>query len=656
MIFNIKHITNILCVCLLSACHNIDREVDKVLDNTPKEQQKELLTFIEHFSNVERRLNAAKFIVANLLNKYSTSEENGIFYQSRIDSIDSSTQTINNPKGYIYNNDVPVCPKQYTQENRDINRIQADSLIGQLDAAFNIWEQSPWSSQYPEYYFTKYIAPYRIANEPLEYYWRTDAYTRFKHLLQEYNDSSIVDICLHIYQNITYQTNNLFWGEPLQSYTTNIHYKRGTCSDYAVYTAMIMRALGIPVSVDFIPFWGDNNNGHSFNALLLPDGSCKGFNNKDDLTTQLNLSGKVPKVYRKEYEIQRNTVLYKYKDTEYLPPLFAEHDIADVTELYDIPKTNIVIQPDLFTPTSHLVFLSVYAPQNWQPVAWTEFVNGKAKFQNIGIGYTSNDSPGIKGENYGEGCLFMPISYVNEKAHSLTYPLILKENESVHYLNPKTKETESVILYRKYPRKSRIINFARKMKDGYFELSNDPNFVSSDIVYFIDSLPQSHTQTVSLPQDKKYRFMRFYKRKGGISIGEIGCLDSNNQIIQGKPITDKLLLGDSDLKNINDGSVLSYFDISGLDDLWVGLDYGKPTLLSKLFFCPRTDDNDVSPGDEYELFYWNNQWTSLGKQSAQKHQLIYNNVPRNALLLLRDLTKGREERPFTYEKGKQIWW
>ena len=101
---------------------------------------------------------------------------------------------------------------------------------------------------------------------------------------------------------------------------------------------------------------------------------------------------------------------------------------------------------------------------------------------------------------------------------------------------------------------------------------------------------------------------------------------------------------------------MSYFDISGLDDFWVGLDYGKPTLLNKVFFCPRTDDNDVSPGDEYELFYWDDQWSSLGKQSAQEHQLIYNNVPKNALLLLRDLTKGREERPFTYENGKQIWW
>ena len=150
--------------------------------------------------------------------------------------------------------------------------------------------------------------------------------------------------------------------------------------------------------------------------------------------------------------------------------------------------------------------------------------------------------------------------------------------------------------------------------------------------------------------------MRFYKRKGRISIGESGCMDANGQVIPGKILADIALEDDSELKNINDGNSLSYFDVSGLDDLWVGLDFGKPTSLSELFFCPRTDDNDIFPGDLYELFYWDTRWISLGKQSAQANRLVYNDVPKNALLWLRNLTKGHEERPFTYEEGKQIWW
>ena len=56
----------------------------------------------------------------------------------------------------------------------------------------------------------------------------------------------------------------------------------------------------------------------------------------------------------------------------------------------------------------------------------------------------------------------------------------------------------------------------------------------------------------------------------------------------------------------------------------------------------------------YELFYWDREWKSLGRQvgSRQLQYLEYDNVPDNALLLFRNLTKGKEEWIFTYEDGK----
>ena len=73
-------------------------------------------------------------------------------------------------------------------------------------------------------------------------------------------------------------------------------------------------------------------------------------------------------------------------------------------------------------------------------------------------------------------------------------------------------------------------------------------------------------------------------------------------------------------------------------------------------FAPRNDDNAISPGDDYELFYWNDRWISLGTKVASDFSIQFDNVPKNALLWLKDLTKGHEERPFTIENGKQIWW
>lgn len=653
----IRRLLQGICICLtLSACHTLDKEVQEVLNSVEAKQKKSLKAFMEYYTNNKEHLEVSKFIVANLLNKYSIEGENNLVYQVYIDSIDKNWQTINSPKNYNYKdkaNNLPVKPSFI--KKRDIDIIQTDSLIQQMNAAFSTWKQTPWSVQYSDGIFEEYIAPYRIADEPLEYYWRTDAYTRHKDWLYECKDSSLVAICSFVYQRLDYQTNNLFWGEPLQSYTTNSLYRRGTCSDYAIYTTMIMRALGIPTAIDFVPYWGDGNNGHSFNSLILPDGTCKGYNNKEDLTNGLTLSGKVPKVYRKVYGVQRNSLLYKYRDTEYIPNVFAQHDIIDVTEQYDIPITDISIVPKLYIPESQIVYLTVFSPKNWQPIAWAEYADGKADFRNIGVGYTSHDSSSIKGENYGEGCLFMPVSYLQEKMQALNYPFILKEEGEPRYLFPNITETETVILFRKYPRKKRIIDFAKKAKEGYFQLSNERSFAQSELVYYIDSIPASHIQTIPLI-NKKYRYMRFYKRNGGISMSEIGCLDTNKQVIPSKVLADPILMKDPELKNICDGNALSYYDIGNLKDIWIGLDFERPTALSSLFFCPRTDNNDIVSGDEYELFYWNDKWISLGKKTADNNNLVYKNVPKNSLLWLRDLTTGKEERPFTYEHSKQIWW
>lgn len=657
LIIHKELIAIVACLLLLTSCRSLDKEVKEIIGGAKPRQQEELTSFINHYANDKERQEVAKFLVANMLGKRSVEGHNNVAYQTYIDSIDAARQTVNSRKGYNYKEQLHnlALDRSYT-ETEDLSVVKADSLIRQTDAAFQQWERTPWANLYSNEVFKQYIAPYRIADEPLEYDWRMDAYARYKYWLQECKDSGLVAACSYIYQHLAYQTNNLFWGEPLQSYSANVKYRQGTCSDYAVYTTMVMRALGIPTAIDFVPYWGDNNNGHSFNSLLLPDGTCKGYNNKEDLANGLTLSGKVPKVYRKVYEVQRNSLLYKHRNTEYIPDVFAQHDVIDVTSYYDIPVTDVTIVPKLYTPQSHIVYLSVFSPQKWCPVAWTEYKNNRADFRHVGVGYTSHDSPVTKGESYGVGCLFLPVCYQQGEMQPLNFPFILKEKEVPRYLIPDSRETETVVLHRKFPRKKRIIDFAKRMRGGYFELSNDRNFAQPDLIYCVDSIPDSYVQTIPLAEKKRYRYMRFYKRNGGISVGELGCLDAKNQIVAGKVLADAILMEDTELKNICDGDASSYFDIGNLKDTWVGLDFGKPVVLNALFFCSRTDDNDVSNGDEYELFYWNNEWISLGRQTGSDNQLVYKNVPENALLWLRNLTKGKEERPFTYENGKQIWW
>ena len=62
--------------------------------------------------------------------------------------------------------------------------------------------------------------------------------------------------------------------------------------------------------------------------------------------------------------------------------------------------------------------------------------------------------------------------------------------------------------------------------------------------------------------------------------------------------------------------------------------------------------------NEYELYYWNSKgfWDDLGKKKATDNVLLFHKIPTNGLYVLKDLTKGKEERIFTYEEGKQVWW
>ncbi|MBN1213260.1 MAG: transglutaminase domain-containing protein [candidate division Zixibacteria bacterium] len=59
---------------------------------------------------------------------------------------------------------------------------------------------------------------------------------------------------------------------------------------------------------------------------------------------------------------------------------------------------------------------------------------------------------------------------------------------------------------------------------------------------------------------------------------------------------------------------------------------------------------------EYELFYWTDGWQSLGKTTAGEGPLIFGEAPKGGLYWLVEDNSDKEERIFTYEDGRQVWW
>jgi hypothetical protein len=87
------------------------------------------------------------------------------------------------------------------------------------------------------------------------------------------------------------------------------------------------------------------------------------------------------------------------------------------------------------------------------------------------------------------------------------------------------------------------------------------------------------------------------------------------------------------------------------------LDFGAPQHITRIIYMPRSDGNIITYGDKYELKYWGNDgWISLGRKTAAGVTLTFDHCPAGALFLLHDCTRGVEDRIFTYENGRQVWW
>ncbi len=204
-------------------------------------------------------------------------------------------------------------------------------------------------------------------------------------------------------------------------------------------------------------------------------------------------------------------------------------------------------------------------------------------------------------------------------------------------------------------------DYAGRMKGGKFQAADNPGFTNSVTIYTIP-FPETDMKwydiSIILPQP--YRYYRYLSPDGGWgNIAEVGFYLNGKKVI-GKVIGTPGSYNDKPeitFVSAMDGDEATYFDFNKPNGGWSGLDCGSSVKIDKLRFLPRNDDNGIDIGQKYELVYWDNkQWVSSGIKIAGNNQLIYRNIPSNALYRLHNITKGSEERIFTYEDGKQVWW
>lgn len=626
----------------------------------------ELQKVLDHYSAPEDslKLQAAEYLIVNMIGKYTVTSPALEAYENLIPEIAEvpADEGLNSPR-------IDNLFKEFQKKNHrtsdtrlqkitDLENISAEYLIKSIDASFDIWESTPWHKHYTFEQFCEYVLPYRSMTEYLSD-WKTDA--RRKGLWWSPNYDAITDplvLCDSLQRKIDITFNHGMdnYGVPL-SYPNLIRSHWGNCIDETNYTLFQMRANGIPAAIDFVPQWASLHDKHFWNAIIDTTGKAIDLQIGWGLAPgKVDLREKVAKIYRQTFSIQKDQIIYKRLGKENIPGVFRRCNIRDVTSQYGIPVTNIPVTVKDVPKGTKILYLCVSALQQWEPVTYAEIKGGKALFKDVSTGVIHNDAYNTQEKDLGKGIVLLPAYYLDGKVVPATAPFILANDGTVHPLIADTVQKRTVVLRQKMRIPYRFIGFAQQLKGNRFEGANRPDFSDAVTLAGIQDSVYSHMQTFPVDNPEKYRYVRYTDDRGNRTmVGELAFYDGNGNKLPGTPIGVQDRYWYEPKSHAFDGNTVTFYETAEPKG-WIGLDLGKSRRISAVGFSPRTTGNDVEPGDLYSLYYWDGGWKEIAAKKAESHEIDFDNVPQNALLLLSDRTKGKEERIFTYENGKQIWW
>ena len=87
------------------------------------------------------------------------------------------------------------------------------------------------------------------------------------------------------------------------------------------------------------------------------------------------------------------------------------------------------------------------------------------------------------------------------------------------------------------------------------------------------------------------------------------------------------------MSTVFDKNPFTFFNAPFHSNCWVGLDFGGQKKVKKFAFLPVNDDNHINLGEEYELFYFDREWITLGEYITPNVPLVsLTNVPDISLL------------------------
>jgi hypothetical protein len=637
----------------LVSCHKneIPSEVRKIIEQT---QNEALLKVLIHYGGAKDSLKfkAACFLIANMGNK-------GFYEGTLIHHYDQIFEIVENKvklKGKslsekeieeVLNSVVETEPVNSNKVyKKDIDTISYNYLVTVIDLTYSMWKRQPYARHISFEDYLLYVLPYRSAEEPLDnsretlqkkYYWILDS-------LKDKTDP--VEACKMLNNDLRSWFMYVF---ELRKYPAMISINNilkgriGNCADMANLAAASMRSVGIPVAVDMTPLWANRSSGHTWNVVF--DKKMKavpfmGAESNPGEKSRFKETEKPSKIFRLSYKLQNVPI---YDNPENIPNFFKREDCIDVTEDY-VPVSDVCISILNNPQNKNYAYLCTFNNELWVPITWGNINEGKVEFKKMG-----------------RDVLYIPAFCENGNMNICGNPIILNKEGKIKEICMTKNEFQDMKLYRKYPVFPDIEKYIRRMINGKFQGSNNPDFSDAVDLYVIKDMPETHLQEIKINSGLNFRYIRYIGPEDGFSdIAEFEIYGTSNNTLPAKRLIGKIIgKGENNLiyHEAFDGNWDTYFYSKnpGRKE-WVGMEFNEPVKITHIKFLPRNDNNSIRVGDTYELFYWDKGWKLKGRQTASGNSITFMHMPKNSLYWLRNRTRGREERIFTYSDGKQIWW
>lgn len=623
-------IINIL-ILFFFACKGNQSKLEYAFESAG-ENRKELEKVLEHYKDDSLKLKAAIFLIENMP-YYFSYKGDGIEALKRLKEkeVKKAYGTRIYPTAELSAGNLK---KEY-----DVKSIMADYLIENIDLAFMAWEQRAWSKYISFDDFCEWVLPYRIKNEPLER-WRKVYYEKYAPVLDSiYQGTDIVEAA---YKMREYLNNEGFEFDNFHTICLgalfSLNTRLGSCVEYSDLNTYVMRALGLPVTTDFLLISPTHRGAHTWNVLRDTTQQDIAFLYSGTKPTRKPINRKLGKVYRNCFQITDEKVPGMYQNPD-VPGTLQNPFIKDVTERY-FGKNEATI--DISRNKEKYAYLGMFSQSKWIPVDIAVSQNGKATFKNLDL-----------------FVIYQPLFYSKEeKATPAGYPFMF-DGKKTYCLIPDSTHKIRMKLKRKFMMREEIVYYLQCMDGVKIEASNDKNFKNATLLYEVKGAMQDNYNILRPESKNKFRYVRysapiripaylaelsFYRDSLAKDKLSASIYDSNHNQLNSK----------REINNLFDYNPLTYYTLNDNQKQLI-FDFGKPEHIESIFLVPRNDDNFVWPGDTYELFYNNGKkgWISMGKQTATGNKLYYDNVPSKALYVLRNLTKGKEELVFCYANNQQ---